>query len=106
EVVPGQRVDVEDAEIGHGLVVREGLVQPAEDVEEAFVIGARTVPEGVGDGAALRDLGPVGKARLGGARADPGEREQERERSDENDPALNPACHPATSAEYVIELMA
>ena len=36
----------------------------------------------------------IRQARLGGARADPGEREQERERSDENDPTLNPACHP------------
>ena len=44
KVVPSQRSDVEDAEIGHGLVVREGPVQPAEDVEEALVIGARTVP--------------------------------------------------------------
>src|SRR6185436_14912059 len=42
----------------------------------------------------LRNLGPIWQARLGGARADPGEREQERERSDENDPTLNPACHP------------
>ncbi len=39
EVVPGERVDVEGAEIGHGLVIRVGPVQSAEDVEEALVIG-------------------------------------------------------------------
>src|SRR6185369_15875302 len=94
EVVPGQRVDVEDAEIGHGLVVRKRPVQPAEYVEEAVVIGARTVPEGSGDGAALLDLGPIGQARLGGARADPGDREQEREQNDENDSMLYPVRHP------------